>query len=114
MKKMIIKTKRAQKKHRFNVSGILAIVAAFVVIVSCTISDSILSLAQEDNEIQGKFYKSITIEKGDTLWEIAEQYLTDDYTSVQEYVYALKEMNNMNSDLIFAGDKLIVAYNNLL
>ncbi len=114
MKEMTIKTKRKQKIKHFSVSGILAITAAFVVIVGCTISDSFLSLAQEDNEIQGKFYKSITIEKGDTLWDIAEQYLTDDYTSVQEYVYALKEINNMKSDLIFAGDKLIVAYNDLL
>ena len=50
-----------------------------------------------------KYYKSIQIQSGDTLWAI--------YNSVAEYVQVLKDMNNLDSDDIQAGQNLIIAYN---
>lgn len=58
-----------------------------------------------------KYYKSIQIQSGDTLWAIAEDTMTNDYNSVAEYVQVLKDMNNLNSDDIQAGQNLIIAYN---
>lgn len=58
-----------------------------------------------------KYYRSIEIQSGDTLWGIAEETMTDDYESVPEYVQALKNMNNLDSDDIQAGQNLIIAYN---
>lgn len=65
----------------------------------------------EDNQPLYKYYRSIEIQSGDTLWEIAEKTLTADYDSVPEYVQALKDMNNLDSDYIQAGQNLIIAYN---
>lgn len=58
-----------------------------------------------------KYYKSITIESGDSLWSLAEEYMTDDYDSIDEYVQVLKTINNLHEDKILAGQKIIVAYN---
>ena len=58
-----------------------------------------------------KYYKSIEIQPGDTLWDIAESTMTSEYDSVQEYVQVLKEMNNLDSDDIQAGQYLMIAYN---
>ena len=58
-----------------------------------------------------KYYKSIEIQHGDTLWEIAEETMTSEYDSVPEYVEVLKEMNSLKSDDIEAGQHLIIAYN---
>ena len=58
-----------------------------------------------------KYYKSIEIQPGDTLWGIAEDTMTDEYDSVVEYVQVLKDMNNLDSDNIEAGQDLIIAYN---
>ena len=58
-----------------------------------------------------KYYKSIEIQSGDTLWAIAEDTMTDEYNSVAEYVQVLKDMNNLDSDNIQAGQNLIIAYN---
>ena len=33
-----------------------------------------------------KYYTSIQIQKGDTLWNIADEYITDDYDSMDEYM----------------------------
>ena len=37
--------------------------------------------------------------------------MTDEYDSVVEYVQVLKDMNNLDSDNIEAGQDLIIAYN---
>lgn len=58
-----------------------------------------------------KYYKSIEIAKGDTLWSIAKENInTDHYKSVQEYVKEIKEMNAMQSDHIVSGSSLIIPY----
>ena len=37
--------------------------------------------------------------------------MTSEYDSVQEYVQVLKDMNNLESDDIQAGQYLMIAYN---
>ena len=55
-------------------------------------------------------YKEITISKGDTLWDISQKYKNDD-ESIKDYVNKIIEFNNMKSDRINAGQKLIVIIN---
>ena len=57
-----------------------------------------------------KYYKSIVIQPGDTLWDIALEYKTDDYGSTQEYVDELKEINSLESDSIQESQYLMIAY----
>ena len=51
------------------------------------------------------------VQPGDTLWDIAENTMTSEYDSVTEYVQVLKDMNDLQSDDIQAGQHLIIAYN---
>ena len=51
------------------------------------------------------------IQPGDTLWNIAEETMTSEYSSVPEYVKVLKEINSLDSDQLEAGQNLIIAYN---
>ena len=62
-----------------------------------------------DNQI---CYTSRLIEPGDSLWSIAEETMTDEYSSVNEYVEVLKSMNHLDSDTIHAGQYLTIAYKN--
>ena len=56
------------------------------------------------------YYKSVEIQPGDTLWDIAEDTMTSEYDSTSEYVRVLKDMNNLSSDQIQAGMHLVIAY----
>lgn len=102
------------KNHKSGLkvfTSLMSVLSAAVLIAGILFTDGFMSLAQDDFAETGKFYKSIVIEKGDTLWDIAEEYITDDYHTVEEYVSVLKDMNNLSGDKILAGDTLVVAYN---
>lgn len=66
--------------------------------------------ADEISSEREKYYTSILIEPGDTLWTIAEQYVSPEYDSVQSYVNELKFMNGMTESTIYAGYYLTIAY----
>lgn len=53
------------------------------------------------------YYKSIDITKGDTLWCIAETYKKDTM-SVTNYISLIKDFNDMESDVIKIGQKVIL------
>lgn len=100
-----------RKLLRKAVSLTSVVVALFTV---CMFFGTILSSAHEKNnpeETVYKYYTSIRIEYGDTLWDIAKETMTDEYNSTAEYVEVLKKMNSLDSDDIQAGQYLIVAYN---
>ncbi|MBR5468039.1 MAG: LysM peptidoglycan-binding domain-containing protein [Firmicutes bacterium] len=52
-------------------------------------------------------YETVEIVQGDTLWEICEEYRCDG-ESTQECVERVMEFNNMHSDAIRFGQKIIV------
>ena len=57
-----------------------------------------------------KDFICIEISEGDTLWSIADTYISEEYSSVDEYVKEVKELNNLSSDKIFCGATLVVPY----
>lgn len=102
-------------RHSRNVGHSLGILIILTVafIFGGVIFNGVLASAHEESEsktVGSTCYKSIEIEQGDTLWELAEEYMTDDYQSVQEYVQDLKRMNHLKDDTIISGQHLIVAY----
>lgn len=70
------------------------------------------TIAQADEIPSGreKYFTSIQIENGDSLWSIAETYISPEYESISDYVEELKSMNGMTDSRIYAGDYLTIAY----
>lgn len=64
----------------------------------------------EEDPVSFKYYKSIEIQDGDTLWGIAEKYMDDEYDSVQDYIAELKEINQLVTDNIQSANYLTVVY----
>ena len=93
---------------------ILLLTTVLLITIGSIVFGSIFSSAQssaEESGIQYKYYKSIEIKKGDSLWSIANEYCEDTYyDSTKDYVEELKEINNLKSEKIHYGQHLVVAY----
>lgn len=57
-----------------------------------------------------KYYKSIDVNAGDSMWSIAELYLSEEYASKQDYIKEIMEVNHMDSTTLYADQKLIIPY----
>ncbi len=56
-----------------------------------------------------KYFTQITVEEGDSLWGIANKYKGDN-TSVSDELAEIKHINNLRSDNIMEGQKIVVPY----
>ena len=93
----------------------LAVMAAVIVAGLSTFAGTGLVDAHDTNEVvMCKYYKSIEISDGDTLWDIAKENMTEEYSSVYEYIEEVMEMNNLESDQIQEGQYLTIAYYDVL
>ena len=95
--------RQAAKRNMF-----ILLCTVFMIVLGSIIFGSTFSDAKNDAGYE-KLYKSIEIEKGDTLWDIAQEY-REPGCSTKEYVEELISLNDLSSDKIHEGQHLIVSY----
>lgn len=58
-----------------------------------------------------KYYTEITVSEGDSLWDIAQHYMTEEYDSPKAYIKEVKDINALlDADQIYSGQHLIIPY----
>ncbi len=86
----------------------------FTLVLALTLSIALCSFstkASEDSNVSMyKYYTSIQITAGDTLWSIAEKYDAPHSDSVMNYIDEVKEMNGLDDDSLLSGQYLIIPY----
>lgn len=108
-KAKVKKQKRTRQiYHRLIGSACLILIIAAI----CSINFFIINAkaSSEEEVITYKYYTSITIQSGETLWDIATVYRSDDISSVQKYIDEVKSINHLKNDKIYAGEHLIIPY----
>ncbi len=102
-----IRRKRELKKHMFMF--ILGIIC--VLFLSFSYQAFVSNANSSIEDISYKYYTSILLESGDTLWTLAEEYGDEvHYKSVSAYIKEVMEINHLDSEQITAGNYLIVPY----
>ena len=103
------KRQRALAKRRM----MLLLVTLLLITVGTVVFGSSFTFAKDNESAanqQFKYYKSVMIEAGDSLWSIAEEYKTEHYANTQEYIDELVDLNNLSSETIHAGQYLMIIY----
>ncbi|SDB09335.1 cell division suppressor protein YneA [Eubacterium oxidoreducens] len=59
---------------------------------------------------QEKYYTSIIVTSGDTLWTIADEYMGNHYDQASDYIEEVVSINQLQSDTIHAGESLVIPY----
>lgn len=102
------KARRVRQLRRRCILFALALVLTFVLAISY---HAILSEAtSSDKEVSYKYYTSIEVPYGASLWSIAEEYAGEEYASAKEYVHEVMEINHLREENITAGQYLVVPY----
>lgn len=84
--------------------------ALFIVFVILTVIFTTKKVTAEGEVYRSKQVTSVQIQKGDTLWGIASEYMSDEYNDINEYICEIKLSNRLSSDTIHAGNYIIVPY----
>lgn len=88
--------------------GILIILIAAIIFGGIIISRNVAAAAAAKQE---RYYTSIELKSGDSLWSIASAYHGDE--SVSDYVDELRKINNIiNDEGLIAGRYLTIYYYN--
>ncbi len=109
-----MKRNRKNKKSRAKAKTARFLTALIVIsVIVCVI---LFSNKNQAHAVEGtdtvplhKYYKTITIQPGDTLWSIAGEYKMAS-CSTKDYVDELMLMNNLHNDNITSGMQLLITY----
>lgn len=82
-----------------------------LVITLAIIFGSFLSKAKDKEEdvTYYKYYTNIEIQPGDTLWDLADNYI-EHYESKEAYIQEVSQLNSIRNGKIISGQNLIMPY----
>ena len=91
---------------------ILAGIAVVLVLVFTLSYHALLSQANTElGDVSYKYFTSVQIEPGDTLWTLADRYADKEhYVSQDQYIAEVMSMNHLDDENIYAGNYLILPY----
>lgn len=87
-------------------------IATILIIAICAVFGGCIHVSATEGstkELQ-KYYTSIRVEAGDTLWDIAGEYAEDAGMTRQEYIDEVCQLNGIEADEIYAGEYIVVMY----
>jgi len=102
-----IRKRKIIKRRIAVVMACICMFAAIGILGSMILTDA---KAETDNhETVYKYYKSIEIKSGDTLWSIANEYKSENCTT-QDYISEVKTLNGLVTDNIQDSQHLMIVY----
>lgn len=89
---------------------------AFVILFMLTLFFVVLfafpqkAAAADHSSVKTYQISSVQIEEGDSLWSLASEYYTEEFSSIREYISEIKRMNGLSSDILYAGSYILIPY----
>ncbi len=94
-------SKKIYIKNKIRFSIFLIIISLFIM----TIINSFFLHKVKGYESSN--FKVITIDAGETLWDIVSEYSSGKY-DIREEIYHIKKMNHLETSYLYPGQELIV------
>lgn len=111
-KRKSLRERRKIQKRNLQLRATAALLS-FVAVIFLLIFHFTPQNTQADSEPKAptyKYYTSIRVSSGDTLWDIANEYRTEEYSSISSYISEVREINHLKSNQITDGMYLCVPY----
>lgn len=91
---------------------IIFTIITFLILISFILG-SVIVKAQNGSAHNNEtaYYTNVVIGQGDSLWSIASEHMDSaHYDSIYDYMDEIKSLNNMSSDKVYEGEKLLIVY----
>lgn len=93
-------------KRRLWMLGITALIIAIIISASFAAK----TVTAQGSRDRVKLVTSVEIKKGDSLWSIASEYMSDEYDNINDYIDEIKKCNGITTDQIRSGNYIVVPY----
>lgn len=93
------------RRQRFS----LCILGFIAILFSVFFIHSKTDMVKAENN-NHKYFTHILVEEGDTIWDIADEYMTAEYDSTRAYVSEVEKMNHIHADEITEGCYIMIPY----
>lgn len=103
---------RIRRRRELRRNFMLMFLTLVLTVTCSTLFFTLKTKAQGNDEVvMCKYYKSVMISDGDTLWGFAEKYADPEhYSSYQGYIDEVLCMNGMVNEQITIGQHLLLPY----
>lgn len=90
---------------------VLALVGIIIVSILILLGSTISAFAsaRTKNELH-KYYTSIQVESGDTLWKLAEEYTASSSMSREDFIEEVSYLNGLSDGDIHRGEYIVIPY----
>lgn len=105
-----VNQRRRKTVHRQKRMLALAFICLAIVAASLCFSFIVNADSAEEPHTY-KYYTDVVVEPGQSLWDIALEYMSEEYDSPKEYIREVKEINSiLDADQIYSGQRIVVPY----
>ena len=102
------KRKRQQELKRKGMFLILSVIAT--IIISTLFFGFSAKASDSQKETCYKYYTSIVIQDGDSLWSLAEKNWDGHFKSKKAYINEIKKINGLSDETLISGQYLVIPY----
>lgn len=97
-----------KRQRKLSLAVLLCVAVAAAAAISFSMANTAEAGTPESSRY--KYYTSIQVEPGSSLWDIAEKYASSEYESLEAYIQEVRQINHLDEDTIYAGSYLCIPY----
>ena len=103
---------RIRRQREMHKNILLFVMTFCLIVVSAVAVFGFQSRAKDDSvEASYKYYTSITVGTGDTLWSIAQEHIdATHFETTDDYISEVRAINSLQDDQISYGEHLVIPY----
>lgn len=101
---------KLKRLRHFRRQCFLVLLTVLLILFLTVSYHAILSKATSEEAVSYKYYTSIEIAYGDSLWSIAERYAGEEYATAGDYIHEVMEINHLQEEALIAGQYLVIPY----
>lgn len=94
----------------FSYLNLKVVVVLGIILAMLITLVAVNKVSASEHGTRQKLITSVIVEQGDTLWDIAQKYYSDEYESMDDYIEDIMAVNNISSTVIVEGNNIIIPY----